>query len=44
MHATVGYDLIEDQTFVGFSLSIPSGSRSGVRSFGAYNPTFGGTR
>ncbi|MEY3025969.1 MAG: hypothetical protein RLZZ238_866 [Planctomycetota bacterium] len=44
MHATVGYDLIEDQTFVGFSLSIPSGSRSGVRSFGAYNPTFGGAR
>ena len=44
MNANAGYDLIEDDTFVGLSLSIPAGSRSGMRSFGAYNPTLGGAR
>jgi hypothetical protein len=42
VHANAGYDLIEDDTFVGFSLSIPSGTRTSMRSFGAYNPTMGG--
>jgi hypothetical protein len=29
---------------VGFSLSIPSGSRGNTRAFGAYNPTLGSSR
>ena len=44
VNANAGYDLIEDRTFVGFSLSIPSGSRGNTRAFGAYNPTLGSSR
>ena len=40
VNANMGYDLIEDVTFVGFSLSIPSGAKS--NNFGAYNPAMGG--
>jgi hypothetical protein len=39
-----GYDQIEDNTFVGVSLSIPSANRSARRNFGAYADTMGGTR
>ncbi len=41
MHGNAGYDLIEDRTFVGISLSIPAGARTGANTFGAYNPTMG---
>ena len=45
LNANARYDLVEDQTVVGLSLSIPAGSRSGAASaFGAYNPSLGGTR
>ncbi len=39
-NASVGYDLIEDNTTIGFSLSIPAGS--GPSNVGAYNPAMGG--
>jgi hypothetical protein len=42
LNMNAGYDLIEDDTFVGLSLSIPAGSQSG--NFGAYNPAMGGYR
>jgi hypothetical protein len=42
LNASAGYDLIEDDTFVGLSLSIPAGSKSS--NFGAYNPAMGGYR
>jgi hypothetical protein len=42
LNASAGYDLIEDDTFVGLSLSIPAGSKSS--GFGAYNPAMGGYR
>ena len=44
-NADAGYDLIEDRTFVGLSLSIPAGSRASGGSssgFGAFNPAMGG--
>lgn len=43
LNANAGYDLIEDNTFVGLSLSIPAGSRSNRQNFGAYTPSMGGT-
>ena len=43
LNANAGYDLIEDNTFVGLSLSIPAGSRSSRQNFGAYTPSMGGT-
>ena len=36
LNMNAGYDLIEDNTFVGLSLSIPSTNRSARRNFGAY--------
>jgi hypothetical protein len=42
LSASAGYDLIEDDTFVGLSLSIPAGSQQS--SFGNYNPAMGGYR
>ncbi|MCE2883705.1 MAG: LPS assembly protein LptD [Planctomycetaceae bacterium] len=42
LNASAGYDLIEDDTFIGLSLSIPAGSKSS--NFGAYNPAMGGYR
>ena len=44
LNANAGYDLIEDNTFVGLSLSIPAGSRASRQNFGAYTPSMGGTR
>jgi hypothetical protein len=44
LNANAGYDLIEDNTFVGLSLSIPAGSRSSMRNFGAYTPSMSGSR
>ena len=44
MNAEAGYDLVEDRTFVGLSLSIPAGARSNAGLFGAYNPSLGGMR
>jgi len=40
LSASAGYDLIEDRTTVGLSLSIPAGSKS--QGFGWYNPAQGG--
>ena len=42
LSASAGYDLIEDDTFVGLSLSIPAGSQQS--DFGNYNPAMGGYR
>jgi len=42
LSATSGYDLIEDRTFVGISLSIPAGSRTGAGA--AYAPVRGSLR
>ena len=42
LNADAGYDLVQDQTFVGISLSIPAGTRANVRNFGAFTPTMGG--
>ncbi|MFM7052973.1 MAG: hypothetical protein ACKOYN_12715, partial [Planctomycetota bacterium] len=39
LSATSGYDLIEDRTFIGLSLSIPAGSRTGAAA--AYAPVRG---
>lgn len=44
LNADAGYDLVQDQTFVGVSLSIPAGTRTNVRNFGAFTPTMGGAR
>jgi hypothetical protein len=44
LNANAGYDLIEDNTFVGLSLSIPAGSRASRQNFGAYTPSMSGTR
>ncbi len=43
LSANAGYDLIEDNTFVGLSLSIPANSQMSVNSgtFGSYTPTMG---
>jgi hypothetical protein len=44
LNANAGYDLIEDNTFVGLSISIPAGSRANRQNFGAYTPSMGGTQ
>jgi hypothetical protein len=44
LNVNAGYDQIEDNTFVGVSLSIPSANRSARRNFGAYADTMGATR
>jgi len=38
LNADAGYDLVQDQTFVGLSLSIPAGTRATVQNFGFFTP------
>jgi len=44
LNADAGYDLVQDQTFIGLSLSIPAGTRASVRNFGIFTPGSGGMR